>query len=264
MNVSDSDLALLDSVAKQMKPSEPELEDWFRLYARAQKRRLAEDIEMVRSWTRRGWRILEVGSTPMLLTTALSEMREVVGVDIDPFRFAGTVRERNLKMITCDIETDGLPFADATFDCVLFNELFEHLRINPPVTLGEVGRVIKPGGLLLLSTPNLYSFRGLVNLLLKQRSWAVGAEPLAEYRKLTTLGHMGHVREYTLRETIGVLTGCGFEVRHVVHRGTPSSRIERAVTMVWPRLLPVASVIATAAAGEPHHTDPEVHEVAPR
>ena len=38
---------------------------------------------------------------------------------------------------------------------MLFCELFEHLHLNPFHTLKEIFRVLRPGGLLLLTTPNL-------------------------------------------------------------------------------------------------------------
>lgn len=240
-----TELDLIDRLSREIAPADADLEDWFRLYARAHRRRLAEDLLLVRSRANRRSRILEVGSVPLLLTAALaSEKFDVTGVDIDPSRFAAEIQRRRLRIVRCDIETGPLPFPDGTFDCVLFNELFEHLRFNPPKTMSEIHRVARPGGTLMLSTPNLYSFRGMVNFLLKQRTWAVGADPLTEFKKLDELGHMGHVREYTLREVKELLTGCGFEIEDVIHRGTPQSRIERAVTWLRAPLLPVVSVIA--------------------
>lgn len=123
-------------------------------------------------------------------------------------------------MVSCDIETEKLPFHDSQFDVVLFNELFEHLRINPIFTMREVHRILKPGGLLFLSTPNLRSLAGLANFLLKNRCYSCEADPYDEFSKLEGLGHMGHVREYTTREITEFLGRIGFEVREIVFRGT--------------------------------------------
>lgn len=48
-----------------------------------------------------------------------------------------------------------LPFADNSIDTVLFFEVLEHVA-NPQRTLSEITRVLKPGGMLVMSMPFLY------------------------------------------------------------------------------------------------------------
>lgn len=50
-----------------------------------------------------------------------------------------------------------LPLADASFDCVLLSEVIEHLEA-PQVSIREAVRVLRPGGRLLVTTPNYRSF----------------------------------------------------------------------------------------------------------
>jgi SAM-dependent methyltransferase len=47
-----------------------------------------------------------------------------------------------------------LPYEDASFDVVLLVEVIEHLE-NHRVALGELARILKPGGVLILTTPNV-------------------------------------------------------------------------------------------------------------
>ncbi|WP_415380081.1 class I SAM-dependent methyltransferase [Halosimplex sp. TS25] len=153
-------------------------------------------------------RVLEVGSIPCHLTFGMDALGyDVVGLDIDPKRFDTFIAEHGLDIRQCDIERNEFPFPDVTFDFVLFSEVFEHLRVDPIHTLEEIERVLVPGGTLLLTTPNLY-FIGHVYRYLRGNAYD---EPYHEFAKLRTLGHMGHVREYSTDQVETFLRNTGFE-----------------------------------------------------
>lgn len=186
-------------------------------------------------------RLLEVGSVPCHLTYGMTELgHDVVGLDLDPTRFAAFIDTHDLDVRQCDIERDRFPFEDDTFECVLFSEVFEHLRVDPLHTLEEIERVLVPDGTLLLTTPNLY-FVGHVYRFLRGNGYD---EPYEEFHKLRTLGHMGHVREYSTGQVETFLRKTGFEPLRVDHanwhwdgsnRGFTGD-IARFVTSVWPSL----------------------------
>ena len=52
---------------------------------------------------------------------------------------------------------ERLPFGDAEFDLVWCSEVIEHLR-DPAFSLNELRRVTRPGGVLVLTTPNSYAW----------------------------------------------------------------------------------------------------------
>ncbi len=54
-----------------------------------------------------------------------------------------------------DLQTSPWPYADGGFDVVLCCEILEHLALDPMALMAEMNRVLKPGGTLLLTTPNL-------------------------------------------------------------------------------------------------------------
>ena len=62
-----------------------------------------------------------------------------------------------------------------------------------------------------------------------------------EYRKLETLGHMGHVRLYSPSEVAKFLERMGFRVELIIHRGkwpSPPTKWLRTVDNVLSRLAP--------------------------
>jgi SAM-dependent methyltransferase len=54
----------------------------------------------------------------------------------------------------CDL-SQALPFDDASFDTVLSSDVIEHLP-DPVLAFGEIGRILRPGGTLVLNTPFFY------------------------------------------------------------------------------------------------------------
>lgn len=99
--------------------------------------------------------VLDVGCGPGIIASSVKRHfgAEVIGVDCDS-TFLEQTKARGINAYRCNLETDNLPFSDATFDCVLMIEVLEHLA-KPENCLKEITRVIKPKGVLMLSTPNL-------------------------------------------------------------------------------------------------------------
>lgn len=252
--VPQESLRLVDEVAARIRPDDPGLQAWFSAYARRHRSRLAADLRLVERHVAPGARVLEYGAVPPVLTAALARRGyRVSAVDLRPERFATAIRELGLDVVRCDVERERAPFEDAAFDAVLFNEIFEHLRIDPIATLRDVHRVLAPAGRLLLSTPNLRSLRGLRQLVVHNRGHAVSGDVYAQYEKLETLGHMGHVREYTTREVEEFLSRLGFRVERIVFRGGHGRGLVGLAERLLPSLRPFFSVVAAktpASAGE--------------
>lgn len=94
-----------------------------------------------------------------------------------------------------------LPFADASFDCVIAAEVLEHVA-DDRLALGELARVLRPGGTLALSVPRAGP---------EALNWALSAE----YHGVEG----GHVRIYRLIQLLARLTASGFvpRARHHAH-----------------------------------------------
>jgi ubiquinone/menaquinone biosynthesis C-methylase UbiE len=64
---------------------------------------------------------------------------------------------RKVSVYRVDLETQALPIADDTFDYVLCCEVIEHMELDPMFMIAEINRVLRPGGMLILTTPNITS-----------------------------------------------------------------------------------------------------------
>jgi SAM-dependent methyltransferase len=107
-----------------------------------------------------------------------------------------------------DAEKDAFPYADGYLSTVLCCELLEHLTADPLHMMAEINRILKPGGHLVLTTPNLASLRALAGIL-------QGFHPQlfsAYIRPRNGVVDARHAREYTPTELSKLLEDAGFEV----------------------------------------------------
>lgn len=122
------------------------------------------------------------------------------GLDIDR-EHVGIARERGVDARYCDLNRDAIPFDTSSFDLIFAGEVIEHL-VDTDGFLRELNRCCKPGGHILVTTPNLASFENRVRLM-------IGMYPKwLNYN----LAESGHVRGYTPRALKKQLAEHGFQV----------------------------------------------------
>lgn len=102
-----------------------------------------------------GKRVLDLGSGEGYGTDLLASVgAEAVGVDLAPeavYHARRTYRRPNLRFLYGDIYE--LPLEDASFDLVCSLQVVEHLH-QPERFMEEARRVLRPGGLCVITTPN--------------------------------------------------------------------------------------------------------------
>jgi SAM-dependent methyltransferase len=136
--------------------------------------------------------------------------------------YYGTAGEVDRRTVTCngevftldvdlfDAEKDRFPYSDAYFATVLCCELLEHLTGDPMHMMAEINRILKPGGHVVLTTPNLGSLRAISGIL---QGYHPGLFPA--YIRPPEPGVVPdarHNREYMPREIAHLLEDSGFEV----------------------------------------------------
>ena len=94
----------------------------------------------------RGSKILDVGCGDKPYYPLFAEAGEYVGAD---------VVDGPKVDVVCPLE--ALAFEDASFDTVLCSQVLEHVR-EPVTSLREIGRVLRPSGVLLASTHGTYPY----------------------------------------------------------------------------------------------------------
>jgi 2-polyprenyl-3-methyl-5-hydroxy-6-metoxy-1,4-benzoquinol methylase len=129
-----------------------------RRHASVSKRRLAKLMTMLGP-RRSPARLLDVGCSSGALLGVAREMGFVPeGVEISP-EASDAARRAGFRVHTGVLEEGG--YADATFDAVTLVELLEHLR-DPRSLLAECRRILRPGGVMMATTPNGASWTAAV------------------------------------------------------------------------------------------------------
>lgn len=121
--------------------------------------------------------LLDVGCGDGALTARLGEAcgtDELYGVDVSEEAIE-RANERGIRASVVDLDEDPLPFEDDRFAAVHCGEVIDYLNA-PDRLLSEVQRCLAPGGLFVLTTPNLASVHNRAALLLGRLPYPMRGE----------------------------------------------------------------------------------------
>ncbi len=191
------------------------------------------------------------GSTAVAIRTRLAEhgwRPAIIGLDWSSVA-AGEALSRGVPVVRGTADRGGLPFRSASVEVVVVSEMIEHV-VDTDSVLAEALRVLVPGGVLVLSTPNLAAWYNRVLL-------TAGIQPVFSEVSLKAIygrpGRevVGHLRLFTRRALVGLLEATGFEQVEIV--GAPYHDVPRPFRPL-DRLLcrvPSLSSILVASARRP-------------
>lgn len=124
--------------------------------------------DVLDSYVNPGTKWLDLGCGRQILRSWLSEEEShlvencemITGIDYD---IASLKEHKNISLkVRGDIGT--LPFKSNSFDLVTANMVVEHLK-NPDVQFQEVSRILKPGGIFIFHTPNVFGYSAIMGRL---------------------------------------------------------------------------------------------------
>jgi SAM-dependent methyltransferase len=190
------------------------------LYVETHARRFLETLRFMPALPKDA-RVLELGAVPYYMTILLMRYK---GLRVDPVSFyeveqqdAATHTVENAKhgqrfdfdYRAVNVERDLFPYPNGQYELVLCCEILEHLLINPSHMLYEIHRVLKPGGFLLVTTPNVLRWGNLFSIL-------KGRNIYDRYHGNGIYGR--HNREYSADEVADLLEANAFAIERLETR----------------------------------------------
>jgi SAM-dependent methyltransferase len=192
----------------------PAEHEYARQYLAKHIPRLARTLALVPPPGETG-RVLELGCymqiTPLL--DRLCGYREVRGAYYGPpgkiDHKTVTFPDRNFECEVdhFDAERDPYPYPENHFDLVIAGEIFEHMIYDPLHLLLESRRVLREGGCILITTPNISGLASVAKVLEGKDNPQI----YAYYKRPDHEPEIGHMREYTLWELGEAVKAAGYE-----------------------------------------------------
>jgi SAM-dependent methyltransferase len=164
-------------------------------------------------------RVLDAGAGNGYMSAWLDEQGfDVTPVDRDISEWGFPAR----PCTAADLE-EQLPFADEIFDLVVAVEVIEHLE-RPYHLLREFGRVLKPGGYAVITTPNVHSLKSRLKYPI------LGIPSLFEFVSDDTMGQ--HITPVSIGAFLYAFDRSGLSLTDIISTGPPRSMTMRILARV--------------------------------
>lgn len=180
-----------------------------------------------------GMKFLDIGSFEgYLLLGAKLIGYDSAGVDLEKYASALSplCQKYGLDNRAGDLR-NPLPFADDSFELILFSEVLEHFDFHPLPFFRELKRVLKPGGKIIITTPNLCRLNNCLSLIFDQ---SINWDIKENYHENV------HRREFTRAEIAWLLKESGLKMKscefvNFKYPGLGSLvKVTDLITAIWP------------------------------
>jgi|GEM_PF-3079612 len=150
----------------------------------------------------KGW-VVDFGTGRGLIAGTLKSLKgdlKIIGYDISPKACRSALNSGFVDFaICCD---DDIPLTDNSVDAAIMGDLIEHL-LDPEHFLNEVHRILIPGGILSLSTPNVSFIRNRITMMR-------GEFPRTECDYSYEIWNARHIKFFNFNSIENILIKCGF------------------------------------------------------
>lgn len=174
--------------------------------------------------------ILEIGGGQLAAVAGRLWPDRAIVADLTDTCFPG-LKALGINTFQYNLAADEPPVG-TTYDVVFLSEVIEHLAVPGHVALDRLRRMLRPGGMIVCSTPNLYRLRNIVFLAL--------GRPIFDHFDLPSDKGSGHVLEYSAEHLRWQFEQAGLqeirlELREFAH--TPNRASDRLLAVLGKPLL---------------------------
>lgn len=193
-------------------------------YPRYRERYLAMLQQFAEQASDNSLNVLEIGGGQLAyLSLRIWGKDRVCVADIEDSCFAD-LRDNGIDAFVWNLAAEDPPLS-RQFDVIFFSEVIEHLPVPGHIPLARLRTLLRPGGILLCSTPNLYRLRNIVYLIRGQQ--------LFDHFDLPGERGYGHVLEYSANHLAWQLKRAGFQdfsVQLCDFSHVPNHRVDRMLS----------------------------------
>ncbi len=173
-------------------------------------------------------RVLEIGcgtGNTLLWLKNLKHCSWIGGVEMSPDA-AALARDKLDEVYPVNIENSNLPIQEGTLDLILCLDVLEHM-IDPWTVVRRLRTLLKPGGALIASIPNVRNAKVLFPLLLAGK-WDYSDEGILD---------KSHLRFFVRETAIGLISSSGLLVDMVRSTGLGRSRRSKLMNALTPDII---------------------------
>ncbi|MFA5184297.1 MAG: class I SAM-dependent methyltransferase [Patescibacteria group bacterium] len=180
-------------------------------YLAAHKNQLNYLFKTCKKYYEPGAKFLDIGSSfgyPCLGAKLIGY--DAYGLDVPEMvaKFAARFKYFGIENIASDLSLKKSPFSSRKFDMILVSAIPESADYQATRFFGEVARLLKPGGVVIMAAANLLRFRHLAKILLS----------LKRHRQIKSKPSGDYYYEFAATELSYLLTKNGLNVEQVKYR----------------------------------------------
>jgi|SRR3990172_3497811 len=166
--------------------------------------------------------ILDIGTSPFTFLLRKRYPKATVYSADYSDKFARDCRNNHIFFKRVDLQQRNLPRIASKFDIVTFLEVVEHLKMNHRRVVKWISINLKNNGVCIIQTPNKYSFKSFVLMIISDKLWGKVTESKEKDPEFY------HHKEFSMKEIIKLISSTNskiVEAKYSLYFDDPSSAL---------------------------------------